>query len=112
MGLDNWQDTLDVLVHIEMGDDAWTEEQSWVGVQQYQSLWELDIHERDTNPLLVHWWNAQGEEWGWRMSSDNVLSSAFGRTVSGLRWEGQQFTGPQQLGSEICFSDAGKRSMD
>ena len=103
MGLDNWQESLDVLVHIEMGEDAWTEEQSWIGVQEYQSLWELDVHERDTNPLLVHWWNAQGEEWGWRMSSDNVLSSAFGTTVSGLRWEGQQFTGPQQLGSESVF---------
>lgn len=103
MGLDNWRDSLDVTVHIEMDGDTWTEEQSWIGIQAYQSLWELDVHERDTSPLLVNWWNEQGEEWGWRMSSDNVLSSAFGTTVSGLHWEGQQFTGPQQLGSDLVF---------
>ena len=103
MGLDNWQDTIDVTVHIEMDGDEWTEQQSWVGMQAYQALWDLDVHERDTSPLLVQWWNEQGEEWGWRMSSDNVLSSAFGTTVSGLHWESQQFSGPQQLRSDLVF---------
>ena len=91
-----------------MDGDEWTEEQSWVGVQAYQALWELDIHERDTSPLLVHWWNEQGEEWGWRMSSDNVLSSAFGTTVSGPSLgESTVLTGPHSWG-QTGFPNAGQ----
>ena len=103
MGPDNWQDAMTVEAQFETTEDSWTETQNWTGYQAYQSLWEVDVHERDPNPLLIHWWNEQGEEWGWRTSRDNVLSSTFGMTVSGLQWESQQFTGPQQLGSEFTF---------
>ena len=103
MGLDNWVDSMEVTATIQLDGTSWTEEQSWSGVQYYQSLWELDIHDRETNPLLIHWWNDQGEEWGWRTSSDKILSSAFGVTIQGLHWESMQFSGPDMMNTDLTF---------
>jgi len=98
-----WQDELVVMATITINDDTWTEEQVWTGEQSYRALWELDVHERETNPLQTVWWNQQGEEWGWRMSSNSILSSAYGTTIQGLSWEAQQFSGPDGINSESAF---------
>lgn len=82
---------------IEMDGVEWTEEQDWMGIQDFQGLWEIDIHERDLMPLNTQLWNLDGEEWGWRTSTTVVLSSAYGNTVSDLSWESQQFVGPNLL---------------
>jgi hypothetical protein len=103
LGLDNWQDELDVRVTIWFDGEEWTETQPWIGIQGYQGLSDIDIHERESNPLVVQWWNEHGEEWGWRMSSDNVLSSTFGATMQRTKWESQQFSGPENLASEMTF---------
>ena len=100
---DNWVDELSVTATVSMDDATWEEQQVWTGVQGYQSLWELDVHERDPNPLHTQWWNEQGEEWGWRMSSDNILSSAYGTTIQGLQWEAMQFSGPDAIMTEAPF---------
>ena len=88
---------------IEMDGVEWTEEQNWMGIQELQGLWEIDIHERDLEPLNTHLWNLEGEEWGWRTSSTVVLSSAYGKTVSDLSWESQQFVGPNFLNTTEPF---------
>ena len=92
-----------VEVSIWYQGDSWVESQNWMGLQEYQSLMELDVHDRETSPLHTVWWNDQGEEWGWRTSSDKLLSSAYGTTVRGLHWESQQFFGPDFLGGETDF---------
>ena len=77
-----------------------------VGPVTSNSLWELDVHERETNPLTTQWWNLQGEEWGWRTSEDKILSSAFGTTITELSWETQQFqqfSEPPDIEGDIPF---------
>ena len=91
---EDWIEEIEVVATIWMDNETWTEPQVWTGLQDYQSLWELDVHDRETNPLHTQWWNRQGEVWGWRTSEEAVLSSAYGTTIRGLSWEGQQF---QQL---------------
>ena len=100
---EEWVEELTVTAIIEMDGSAWEETQNWTGEQQYLSLWDLDVHERDPNPLHTRWWNEQGEEWGWRMSSDNILSSAYGTTIQALQWEAMQFSGPDSIMTDAPF---------
>lgn len=86
--------TQTVTATIELNGASWTEEQEWTGLQEWQALWEIDIHERESNPLHTQLWNQQGETWGWRSSSVVVLSSAYGTTISDRTWASQQFSGP------------------
>lgn len=98
-----WVDELEVLVSIDYQGSNWTEIQNWHSIQEYQGLWEIDVHDREPNPLHTLWWNDQGEEWGWHTSSIKILSSSYGITIDGLHWESQQFFGQDHIESETSF---------
>lgn len=88
---------------IEMNEAQWTENQEWMGIQEWEGLSDIDIHERDVAPWTIQLWNFEGEEWVWRTSSTVVLSSSYGKTVSDLSWEAQQFAGPDFVNSTHVF---------